>query len=136
MVIFHSYVSLPEGTITYYNQSPFGSATVCYGKSPFWIGKSSLVGGIPTPLKNMTSSVGMIIPNLWKVIKAMSQTTNQNMFILYRRTNHGDHGADGAVHGIRMEKNMGDKSTRIRRLPSETLWQSSMAGSKIRGAMG
>ena len=25
-----------------------------------------LVGGIPTPLKNMTSSVGMIIPNIWK----------------------------------------------------------------------
>ena len=24
------------------------------------------VGGIPTPLKNMSSSVGMIIPNLWK----------------------------------------------------------------------
>jgi hypothetical protein len=28
-----------------------------------------LVGGCPTPLKNMTSSVGMIIPNIWKVIK-------------------------------------------------------------------
>ena len=26
-----------------------------------------LVGGIPTPLKNMSPSVGMIIPNLWKV---------------------------------------------------------------------
>ena len=25
-----------------------------------------LVGGIPTPLKNMSSSVGMIIPNIWK----------------------------------------------------------------------
>ena len=25
-----------------------------------------LVGGIPTPLKNMTSSVGMIVPNIWK----------------------------------------------------------------------
>ena len=25
-----------------------------------------LVGGIPTPLKNMISSVGMIIPNIWK----------------------------------------------------------------------
>jgi hypothetical protein len=24
-----------------------------------------LVGGIPTPLKNMTSSVGIIIPNIW-----------------------------------------------------------------------
>ena len=27
---------------------------------------SSLVGGIPTPLKNMSSSVGIIIPNIWK----------------------------------------------------------------------
>jgi hypothetical protein len=35
-----------------------------------------LVGGIPTPLKNMSSSVGMIIPNLWKN-KKMFQTTNQ-----------------------------------------------------------
>ena len=32
----------------------------------------NLVGGIPTPLKNMSSSVGIIIPNIWiiwKVIK-------------------------------------------------------------------
>ena len=28
-----------------------------------------LVGGIPTPLKHMSSSVGMVIPNIWKVIK-------------------------------------------------------------------
>jgi len=28
-----------------------------------------LVGGEPTPLKNMTSSIGMIIPNMWKVIR-------------------------------------------------------------------
>ena len=26
----------------------------------------SLVGGIPTPLKNMNSSAGIIIPNIWK----------------------------------------------------------------------
>jgi len=25
-----------------------------------------LVGGIPTPLKNMSSSVGMILPNIWR----------------------------------------------------------------------
>ena len=25
-----------------------------------------LVGGIPTPLKNMSSSVGITIPNIWK----------------------------------------------------------------------
>jgi len=28
--------------------------------------KSMLVGGIPTRLKNMSLSVGMIIPNIWK----------------------------------------------------------------------
>ena len=36
-----------------------------------------LVGGIPTPLKNMRSSIGVTIPNTWKVIKFMFQTTNQ-----------------------------------------------------------
>ena len=33
-----------------------------------------LVGGIPTPLKNMSSSDGIIIPNIWKVIKFMFQS--------------------------------------------------------------
>ena len=28
-----------------------------------------LVGGIHAPLKNMSSSVGVTIPNMWKVIK-------------------------------------------------------------------
>jgi hypothetical protein len=39
-----------------------------------------LVGGLATPLKNMTSSVGMLnFPTEWKVIKVMFQTTNQKM---------------------------------------------------------
>ena len=42
------------------------------------IRKACLAGGIPTPLKNMSSSVGMILPNIWKVIKFIFQTTNQN----------------------------------------------------------
>ena len=34
----------------------------------------NLVGGIPTPLKNMTSSVGMMkFPTEWNVIKLYSQ---------------------------------------------------------------
>ena len=42
-----------------------------------------LVGGIPTPLKNMSSSVGLIIiPNIWKVKKIMFQTTNQSCIII------------------------------------------------------
>jgi hypothetical protein len=37
-----------------------------------------LVGGIPTHLKNVNSSVGMVtFPTEWKVIKFMCQTTNQ-----------------------------------------------------------
>ena len=40
-----------------------------------------LVGGIPTPLKNMTSSVGMMtFPTEWNVVKFMFQTTNQMSF--------------------------------------------------------
>ena len=35
-----------------------------------------LVGGIPTPLKNISQMV-IICPNIWKVIKVMLQTTNQ-----------------------------------------------------------
>ena len=33
----------------------------------------------PTPLKNMTSSTGMLVPNIWKNRKCMKmfQTTNQ-----------------------------------------------------------
>ena len=27
---------------------------------------NNLVGGIPTPLKNMSSSLGIILPNIWK----------------------------------------------------------------------
>ena len=36
-----------------------------------------LVGGIPTPLKNMKVRWDDDIPNIWKVIKFMFQTTNQ-----------------------------------------------------------
>ena len=33
------------------------------------------------PSENMSSSVGMIIPNIWKVIKVMFQTTNQHVLM-------------------------------------------------------
>ena len=42
----------------------------------------SLVGGIPTPLKNMSSSVesvGMIIPNVWKNKKCSKPPTRINL---------------------------------------------------------
>ena len=44
-----------------------------------------LVGGIPTPLKNMSSSGGMIIPNRWKTnhVPNMFQTTNQPLYPHY-----------------------------------------------------
>ena len=42
-----------------------------------WVIATKLLGVIPTPLKNMSSSVGIILPNIWKVIKHGFQTTNQ-----------------------------------------------------------
>ena len=33
------------------------------------------------PSENMNSSVGIIIPNIWKVIKFMFQTTNQTILL-------------------------------------------------------
>jgi len=41
---------------------------------------SSLVGGIPTPLKNMKVSWDFDIPNIWK--KNMFQSTNQIISIV------------------------------------------------------
>jgi hypothetical protein len=40
---------------------------------------SLLVGGIPTPLKNMKVSWDDDIPNIWKI--NMFQTTNQAVFL-------------------------------------------------------
>ena len=54
---------------------------VCYGLLTIVI----LVGGIPTPLKNL-KSVGIIVANIWKIIKFMFQTTNQNMVFPYVST--------------------------------------------------
>ena len=43
----------------------------------------AISGGIPTPLKNMSSSVGMItFPILGNVIKFMFQTTNQYFILI------------------------------------------------------
>ena len=33
------------------------------------------MGGIPTPLKNMSSSVGMIVPNIWEHKKCSKPPT-------------------------------------------------------------
>ena len=38
-----------------------------------------LVGGIPTPLKNMSSSVGTIIPNIWKNNKCSKPATSYDL---------------------------------------------------------
>jgi len=43
--------------------------------------QSILVGGIPTPLKNMTSSVGMMTFPIYGKIIQMFQTTNQHIFL-------------------------------------------------------
>ena len=39
-----------------------------------------LVGGIPTPLKNMSSSVGIMTFTIYGKIKFMFETTNQLLF--------------------------------------------------------
>ena len=41
-----------------------------------------LVGGIPTPLKNMKVSWDDDIPNMMGNIKAMFQTTNQHIYVV------------------------------------------------------
>ena len=41
---------------------------------PLW---QTLVGGWPTPLKNMSSSVGMILPNIWKKHSSKPPTSIQ-----------------------------------------------------------
>ena len=38
----------------------------------------NLVGGIPTPLKNMSSSVGVTIPNIWKKVQKCSKPPTRN----------------------------------------------------------
>jgi hypothetical protein len=47
-----------------------------------------LIGGIPTPLKNMKVSWDDDIPNIWKNNPFMFQTTNQPLIFHYQRVNH------------------------------------------------
>ena len=47
-----------------------------------------LVGGIPTPLKNMSPSVGMMTFPIYGKIIQMFQTTNQALIFHYQRVNH------------------------------------------------
>ena len=44
-----------------------------------------LVGGWALPLWKIRKSVGISIPNLWKVIKVMFQTTNQSSYCWYHQ---------------------------------------------------
>ena len=63
----------PEGGATRWALSELIASL--YGLWPLYI--YILVGGIPTPLKNMTLSVGMMKFPIYGKIKAMFQTTNQ-----------------------------------------------------------
>ena len=40
-----------------------------------------LVGGIPTHLKNMSSSVGIIVPNIWTNNKCLKPPTSDDCFL-------------------------------------------------------
>ena len=80
MVIFHTYVNVYQKVTLIGNVQIESQWKWTDGYDWNLIGNvqnESLVGGIPTPLKNMSSSVGMIIPNIWKNKKKMFQTTNQ-----------------------------------------------------------
>ena len=46
-------------------------------------GEYLLVGGRPTPLKNRSSSVGMIIPNIWKNKKCSKPPTRLDVIHIY-----------------------------------------------------
>jgi hypothetical protein len=53
-----------------------------------------LVGGIlPNPLKNMKVSWDDDSPNIWKVIKAMFQTTKQ-LKVKFKKKNNGNRNSD------------------------------------------
>ena len=53
-----------------------------------WSKHIQLVGGIPTPLKNMSSSVGDDILNWMQKKKQLFQTTIQLLIFHYQRVNH------------------------------------------------
>ena len=73
--------TLGRPNIIYRFMISFPKRLVIWGQSTiFRHTNTSLVGGIPTPLKKR-KSVGIVIPNIWKVIKFMFQTTNQNIYI-------------------------------------------------------
>jgi hypothetical protein len=48
--------------------------------------KSHLVGGIPTPLKNMSSSNGIIIPSTWESHKIPWFQTTKQFFSIATKT--------------------------------------------------
>ena len=76
-----------------------------------------LVGGIPTPLKNMGSSNGSIIPNIWK---KMFQTINISTYIYIYIIDNPWRSNPGTLHQIRIVR----AQQSIRQLPQRRcLWQ-------------
>jgi len=62
-----------------------------------------LVGGIPTPLKNMSSSVGMIIPSIWKNKKCSKPPTRYIHLCIYRDM-WEYHGISSSTMGYNLSK--------------------------------
>jgi hypothetical protein len=62
LAIFNSYVKLPDGKgeISRYFNEVISMIILIYSSQNRHSPDLSLVGGIPTPLKNMSSSVGMM----------------------------------------------------------------------------
>ena len=53
----------------------------CYNYVLLYHNWYNLVGGIPTPLKNMSSPVGIIIPNIWKRKKCSKSPTGNGTIL-------------------------------------------------------
>ena len=145
----HESIAIPYCLVKGYNQSQPGGSITPYNdrfatchflqwlKSIEMISNDHvpivvLVGGISTPLKNRSSSIGMIIPNIWQSKSHVPATTNQNMSLetktsscwsgycgfygshgLWVYTYHSCHGRETGSHCV----------TKVQRLGSTERWQ-------------
>jgi hypothetical protein len=85
---------------------------------------SYLVGGCPTPLKNMSSSVGVTIPNIWNNIKCLKPPARSYERLQLKTGAFGGLGAKSSVMfgGLDPQSNSRDTCyTRLSKGPPVTL---------------
>ena len=96
-MIFHNYVKVYPGYILKLDAIFVFGNIIGYQIhkgyiSDFWAGlliNYFLVGGIATPLKNMSSSIGMMIHNMWKNEKHVPNHQPDHIFIVIMSYMHG-----------------------------------------------